>query len=73
MDKEDIAVCTDVLGLFDLFEYKGTVSSMVKSTQTLQSFARMLGKHKEELKKHEITVLGRTGPEDEKKEEPKKD
>lgn len=49
MDKEDIEICNEVIRTFDSFEFKGSISNMVKHTGILQRFARMTHKHKQRL------------------------
>jgi hypothetical protein len=54
VDKAEVKICEDVIALFDKFEFKGNVSDMVKSTTTLQNFARMMARHRAELAASEI-------------------
>lgn len=49
MKKEEIEVCSEVLKTFDNFEFKGSVSEMIKHTRSLQIFAGLIDRSRKEL------------------------
>ena len=54
MTKDEVELCTEVVGLFENFKYEGNVAEMVQHTATLQKFGRMIAIAKKKLSEAKI-------------------